>query len=326
MPSLMPEWAKRWYWAMKVKTSGYSQPQAQGKGWTGSARPRHHLGTPALPPNKAVLSTYFSKALCTDGNTCELQVLCAGCLHWESWGMLMSAPCSATSPPRNWMANVLSKKVIKQTHPYPIMPYALFYMGNFLSLFILSILLSPPLWKDDMTTEVWKAFPYFCNTHSLTFWVFFKRTVTGQHSPTPERGTATWAKVLEQPQVTAAPMFKQTLPGSLWVSHRSALNVERWNRYPFWCTYEVLAMFWCQLCAPAQGSSPGALCANRASCMTASLGWMALGSGSMGTGDPSLDRLSGVWTPLECADNTPEWLGEAGALLQSKRKAAADVF
>lgn len=54
------------------------------------------------------------------------------------------------------------------------------------------------------------------------------------------------------------------------------------------------------------GSSPGALCANRASCITANFGWIALGSGSIGTGDPSLDRLSGVWTPLECADSTPE--------------------
>lgn len=65
---------------------------------------------------------------------------------------------------------------------------------------------------------------------------------------------------------------------------------------------------------------PGALCANRASCITASFGWIVLGSGSIGTGEPSLDRLSGVCTPLECADSTPEWLGEAGALLQAKNK------
>lgn len=37
----------------------------------------------------------------------------------------------------------------------------------------------------------------------------------------------------------------------------------------------------------------------------------------MGTGDPSLERLSGVWTPLEWAESAPVWLGEAGALLQT---------
>lgn len=46
-------------------------------------------------------------------------------------------------------------------------------------------------------------------------------------------------------------------------------------------------------------SSPGALWAKRASWMTASLGCAAPGSGSRGAGDPSLDRLSGVWAPLE---------------------------
>lgn len=55
---------------------------------------------------------------------------------------------------------------------------------------------------------------------------------------------------------------------------------------------------------------PDVFCAKRASWMTASLGWTAaLGledgagteeaSSSMGTGEPSRDRLSGVWTPLE---------------------------
>ena len=70
---------------------------------------------------------------------------------------------------------------------------------------------------------------------------------------------------------------------------------------------------------------PGEFCAKRASWMTASLGWTVVvwagagggvGSGSMGTGEPSLDRLSGVWTPLEWADSAPVWLGEAGALLE----------
>lgn len=40
------------------------------------------------------------------------------------------------------------------------------------------------------------------------------------------------------------------------------------------------------------------------------------GSGSIGVGDPSLERLSGVWIPLEWADSAPVWLGEAGALLR----------
>lgn len=62
--------------------------------------------------------------------------------------------------------------------------------------------------------------------------------------------------------------------------------------------------------------------------MTASLGWAVVvwvgagggvGSGSMGTGEPSLDRLSGVWTPLEWAESAPVWLGEAGALLEREQ-------
>lgn len=70
-------------------------------------------------------------------------------------------------------------------------------------------------------------------------------------------------------------------------------------------------------------------CAKRASWITASLGWMvvvetgvgAAGvSASRGTGEPSRDRLSGVWTPLEWADSTPEWLGEAGALLGGEKR------
>lgn len=53
---------------------------------------------------------------------------------------------------------------------------------------------------------------------------------------------------------------------------------------------------------------PGVFCAKRASWMTASLGWVTVvevGAGaeevssSRGTGEPSRDRLSGVWTPLE---------------------------
>lgn len=89
--------------------------------------------------------------------------------------------------------------------------------------------------------------------------------------------------------------------------------LKRLNIYGF---FGVHIKFWQYLCSSPlppptpthllQESSPGALCANRASCITASFGWIALGSGSIGTGDPSLDRLSGVWTPLECADNTPE--------------------
>lgn len=54
--------------------------------------------------------------------------------------------------------------------------------------------------------------------------------------------------------------------------------------------------------------------------MTASLGCEAPGSGSRGAGEPSLDRLSGVWAPLEWADSTPAWLGEAGALLKPERR------
>lgn len=60
--------------------------------------------------------------------------------------------------------------------------------------------------------------------------------------------------------------------------------------------------------------------------MTASLGWTAAagaeageGSGSVGTGEPSRDKLSGVCTPLEWADSAPVWLGEAGALLEQTR-------
>lgn len=57
---------------------------------------------------------------------------------------------------------------------------------------------------------------------------------------------------------------------------------------------------------------PGVFCAKRASWITASLGWtvvvdVGVGaeevSNSSGTGEPSRDRLSGVWMPLE---STPE--------------------
>lgn len=63
--------------------------------------------------------------------------------------------------------------------------------------------------------------------------------------------------------------------------------------------------------------------------MTASFGWTTVVvvetgaevvSSSRGTGEPSRERLSGVWTPLEWAERTPEWLGEAGALLGSNRR------
>lgn len=76
------------------------------------------------------------------------------------------------------------------------------------------------------------------------------------------------------------------------------------------------------------------LWARRASWITASLGCSAalelpealveVGvdaeevSSSSGTGEPSRDRLSGVCSPLEWADRTPEWLGDAGALLQGR--------
>lgn len=66
-------------------------------------------------------------------------------------------------------------------------------------------------------------------------------------------------------------------------------------------------------------TSPGVFCAKRASWMTANLGWTTVVvllveagvgaeevSSSRGTGEPSRDRLSGVWTPLECAERTPE--------------------
>lgn len=57
-----------------------------------------------------------------------------------------------------------------------------------------------------------------------------------------------------------------------------------------------------------KGFIPGVFCAKRASWMTASLGWTTVGvvgagaevvSISRGTGEPSRERLSGVWTPLE---------------------------
>ena len=71
---------------------------------------------------------------------------------------------------------------------------------------------------------------------------------------------------------------------------------------------------------------PWAKCA---SCITASLGCTVVGGGgagagagsdSAGTGEPSRDRLSGVCTPLEWAERTPEWFGEAGALLTGERR------
>lgn len=105
-------------------------------------------------------------------------VCCWGCVQHGCPGN--AEECSGPSLPSvvphhhqetGWQMYI--KEGNEQTHPDPIMPYALFVLiGNFLSLCILSILLSPPLWKDGMTTEVGKAFPYFSNTHNLTFWGF----------------------------------------------------------------------------------------------------------------------------------------------------------
>lgn len=44
----------------------------------------------------------------------------------------------------------------------------------------------------------------------------------------------------------------------------------------------------------------------------------------MCTGELSRDRLSGVCAPLEWADSTPVWLGEAGALLGDGGKTASN--
>lgn len=82
------------------------------------------------------------------------------------------------------------------------------------------------------------------------------------------------------------------------------------------------------MCGAKCRLTPGVFCAKRASLITASLGWTAVVdtgvgaeevSSSRGTGEPSRERLSGVWTPLECAESTPEWLGDAGALLRVRR-------
>ena len=46
-------------------------------------------------------------------------------------------------------------------------------------------------------------------------------------------------------------------------------------------------------------------------------------SSSIGTGEPSRDRLSGVWMPLEWAERPPPvWLGDAGALLGGKARSS----
>lgn len=71
-----------------------------------------------------------------------------------------------------------------------------------------------------------------------------------------------------------------------------------------WCNHERAT--------ESEGWVPGVFCAKRASWITASLGWtvvvdVGVGaeevSNSRGTGEPSRDRLSGVWMPLE---STPE--------------------
>lgn len=161
-------------------------------------------------------------------------------------------------------------------------------------------------------------------THTtLHFGLFFqencyKTAHTGQRHNLSS--VTTWSKVLEQPPRNKSP----TSADSPWLFLSFSQICSECEEVKYILVFGVHIKSWQHLGASplppstqcrAQGSSPGALCANRASCMTASFGWMALGSGSIGTGDPSLDRLSGVWTPLECADNTPEWLGEAGALL-----------
>ncbi len=59
--------------------------------------------------------------------------------------------------------------------------------------------------------------------------------------------------------------------------------------------------------------SPGALWEYRYSGTEASL---EPKSCSWDTGDPSRDRHSGVWRPLEWGEKRPEWVGDAGALLK----------
>lgn len=59
---------------------------------------------------------------------------------------------------------------------------------------------------------------------------------------------------------------------------------------------------------------PGALCEYRYSGTEASL---EPKSCSWDTGDPSRERHSGVWRPLECGERRPEWVGDAGALLKT---------
>lgn len=51
-------------------------------------------------------------------------------------------------------------------------------------------------------------------------------------------------------------------------------------------------------------------------------------SWSCGMGEPSRDRHSGVWRPLEWGDSRPGWVGEAGALLKHQNivLASADAF
>lgn len=192
-----------------------------------------------------------------------------------------------------------------------------------------------------MTTDVCQIFAYFCNPPVNVF-IFLNQkeyvvskgsdkycktvqSYTGQkHNPCliikPLR-------VLIHTDNAASMSAKSCLPAMFTCFTVIALNVKGLNIFTdFWCTCEILVvcaykyiytythtlvLYISPLPSPTpkrlfQDSSPGALCANRASCITASFGWIALGSGSIGTGDPSRDRLSGVWTPLECADNTPE--------------------
>lgn len=139
------------------------------RGCTGSVRA---IWAPQLcPQTKLRFAFILSKPLSTDGNTCVLQVLCSsGVLSVSCTGNpgVCSGPClpsllnahwhlcSATSKKTD--GKCTSKKVIKQTHPYPIMPYALLVLNR---KFLISLYRSnsfipptPPLWKDDMTREV----------------------------------------------------------------------------------------------------------------------------------------------------------------------------
>lgn len=135
--------------------------------------------------------------VCIRSALCVLHWNSLPVLHWECWGLLRTMSecslnahwqfCSATSKKPD--GKCISKKVIKQTHPYPIMPYALFVLNRkfLISLYPSNSFIPPNSGRMTRPERCERHFLISVTHTTLHFGFFFKRTVTRQR--TQDRGT-----------------------------------------------------------------------------------------------------------------------------------------